>query len=144
MSFPSVGELLPQDPPMIVIDELVEYDGTTAVAHARVREGQAWVQEGKVATTFCVEYMAQTVGCNAGMQAQKLGRKIKVGFLLGTRELTLSTDFLYVGDLLTIRAKHVFGNEKLGSFECELCRGDELIATATLNVFAGELEEAGL
>lgn len=144
MSFPPVADLLPQDPPMIVVDELVAFDGTRAIVRATVREGQAWVVDGRVRTTFCIEYMAQAVGCNAGMRARALGRKIRVGFLLGSRELTLATDWLYVGDEIVISARHVFGDEKLGSFECELRRGDELVAAGTLNVFAGELSEAGL
>ena len=59
MSFPPVSELLPHDAPMILVDELVEFDGTTAVVLARVRQGQPWVQDGRVPATFCIEYMAQ-------------------------------------------------------------------------------------
>lgn len=141
MSFPQVSELLPQDPPMIVIDELVSYNEATVDVVAQIRAGQPWVQAGRVPATFCIEYMAQTIGCLAGMKAREEGRKLKIGFLLGTRELTLNVDYLYVGDQLRIHAKHVFGDEKLGSFSCELRRGDELVATATLNVFAGNLDE---
>jgi predicted hotdog family 3-hydroxylacyl-ACP dehydratase len=126
---------------MILVDELLSFEGPWAVVEARIRDGQAWVRDGRVPATFCIEYMAQTVGCYAGMTARSRGQDVRIGFLLGTRELTLEADYLYVGDRLTISAKHVFGDEKLGSFECEIRRDDERIATATLNVFRGELSE---
>jgi predicted hotdog family 3-hydroxylacyl-ACP dehydratase len=126
---------------MILVDELVSFDGSTAIVEARIREGQPWVQGGRVPATFCIEYMAQAVGCFAGMTARSRSQDVRIGFLLGTRELTLAAESLYVGDRLTISAKHVFGDEKLGSFECEIRRGDERVATATLNVFRGELDE---
>lgn len=126
---------------MILLDALVSFEGTTAVAEARIREGQPWVHEGRVPATFCIEYMAQAVGCYAGMTARERGQPVRIGFLLGTRELTLDAECLYVGDRLTISARHVFGDEKLGSFECEIQRGDERIASATLNVFRGDLSE---
>lgn len=141
MSLPPVAQLLPHDAPMILVDELLSFEGPLAVVEARIREGQPWVHEGRVPATFCIEYMAQAVGCYAGMNARTRGTAIKIGFLLGTRELTLDADYLYVGDRLRISAKHVFGDEKLGSFECEIRRGDERIAAATLNVFKGDLAE---
>lgn len=141
MSLPPVRDLLPHDPPMILVDELISFEPTGVLVRARIREGQPWAREGRVSPTFCIEYMAQAVGCYAGMTARARGQDVRIGFLLGTRELTLEADSLYVGDLLTISAKHVFGDEKLGSFECEIHRGDERVATATLNVFRGDLDE---
>lgn len=141
MSFPPVVDLLPHDLPMILVDEVLSFEGPLAVVEATIREGQPWVREGRVPATFCIEYMAQAVGCYAGLNARSRGNEVKIGFLLGTRELTLEADYLYVGDRLTVSAKHVFGDEKLGSFECEIRRGDERMATATLNVFRGDLGE---
>ncbi len=140
MTFPSPAELLPQEPPMVLIDEVSTWRAATVVCRSRVRSGQPYVVSGRASALVCIEYMAQAAGCNAGLAARERGDRIAVGLLLGTRELELATAKLSVGDELEIEARHVFGDEKLGSFECKVTRDGEVIARAILNVFAADRE----
>ena len=60
--------------------------------------------------------MAQTVGAYAGCARAGPGSPSSIGYLLGTRELSLGVDAFDVGDELVIEARHVWGDEQLGSF----------------------------
>lgn len=139
-AFPTPAQLLPQEPPMVLIDEVVAWRGGSVTCRARLRHGQPFVVSGRASALVLLEYMAQAAGCNAGLAARERGDRIAVGLLLGTRELELGTTRLSVDDELEIHARHVFGDERLGSFECEVRRDDVIIGTAVLNVFAADRE----
>lgn len=125
---------------MVLIDAVESWRASTVVCRAKVRSGQPYVVSGRASALVCLEYMAQAAGCNAGLAARERGDRIAVGLLLGTRELELGATKLSVGDDLRVEARHVFGDQRLGSFECEVSREGQVIARAVLNVFAADRE----
>ncbi len=138
MSLPPVAELLPHAPPMVLIDELVEAAEGRVAARVTLRPDSPFVEDGRVPAIVAIEYMAQTIGAYAGLRARAAGGPPRIGFLLGTRELSLDVDAFAVGDELTIEARHVFGDEQLGSFQCELRRAGQTLASALVNVYEGD------
>jgi len=135
VSLPPLAEILPHAPPMILLDELLEFAPGRARCAVRLRPDSPLVEGGRVRALVCVEYMAQAVAAYAGMMSRAAGAPPRIGFLLGTRELRLSTGFLRAGDALTVDAEHVFGDDRIGSFRCRVWRGEEKVAEATLSVY---------
>jgi predicted hotdog family 3-hydroxylacyl-ACP dehydratase len=135
--FPPVAELLPHSPPMILVDELVLVEGPRTVCRVTLRPDSPFAEGGRVPAAAAIEYMAQTVGVYAGLRARGHGEPPRIGYLLGTRDMTLELDSFAVGDELLVEAVHVWGDEALGSFDCAVRRGGETVAVATLNVYQG-------
>jgi predicted hotdog family 3-hydroxylacyl-ACP dehydratase len=123
---------------MVLIDEVLEAAEDRVVARVTLRATSPFVEDGRVPAIVAIEYMAQTIGAFAGLRARAAGGSPRIGFLLGTREMALEVDAFAVGDELTIEARHVFGDERLGSFRCEVRCGGSTLASAQLNVYEGD------
>jgi predicted hotdog family 3-hydroxylacyl-ACP dehydratase len=120
---------------MILLDEMVDFAPGRARCAVRLRPDSPFLENGRVRAVVAVEYMAQAVAAYAGMCSHQDGKPPSIGFLLGTRELTLAVDFFQAGDALAVDVEHVFGDDQLGSFRCSVRRGDEIVSEAVLNVY---------
>ena len=100
-----------------------------------------FAERGEVPALVAIEYMAQTVGVWAGLDALRRNQPPRMGLLLGTRELQLTVDAFYAGDQLRIEAQHTWGDESLGNFHCEVKRRGETVARADLNVALTSAQE---
>ena len=138
MTLPPVTELLPHGGAMVLIDEVLEASEGGIVARVTLRPTSLFVHGDQVPAIVAIEYMAQTIGAYAGLRARAAGGPPRIGFLLGTRELTLDVDAFAVGDELTIEASHVFGDDQVGSFQCEVRRAGRTLASALVNVYEGD------
>jgi predicted hotdog family 3-hydroxylacyl-ACP dehydratase len=121
---------------MILVDELIEWSPTRACVRAQVRRGGPFVSEGRLSATILLEYMAQAIAVADGMTARESGRvdRPDMGLLLGVRELKLTVDAVAVGDVLDIHVAPRFGDGTLASYDCEVRRTDELLASGAINV----------
>lgn len=136
---------LPHAAPMALIDRVLAFAGDEIVAELQIRPDSMFVEDGAVPAWVGIEYMAQTIGSYAGLQAKAAGEAVKKGFLLGSRDLRLLTESFPVGQTLTVRAhKLTLDSNGLGSFDCELLDGDTRLAHGRLNVFQPENPDAML
>ncbi len=136
-ALPPIAELLPHTPPMILLDEMVSVDGQKVVCRVKVRPDSMFVEDGKVPALVAIEYMAQAIGASVGLVAKTAGKPVKVGFLLGTRELALSVDYFEVGDELLVESERLFGEQVIGSFKSSVTRQGVEVASALVNVYQG-------
>ena len=141
-AYPPPAELLPHRGRAVLLDEVVEADDVRVVCRVVIREGSPFVEGGTVPAVIVLEYMAQTIGAQAGLRARDAGEAPRVGFLLGTRDLTLPPGGLAVGDDLLVEAIRIFGDESIGSFDCTVRRGGVPVAAGTLNVYLPPREGA--
>jgi len=132
-----------------VID-YIPHSGTLALINEITDTGENWIEcsvkpqnsylfrtpDDKVPSWIGIEYMAQTIAAFAGWNDSQKGLPVKIGFLLGSRKVTLHTDF-FEDDVIYIRAELVFKDDELGSFKCSIFSTDRttLLAEATVNVF---------
>ena len=84
--------------------------------------------------------MAQAVAAYAGLKAGRNGEPVRVGLLLGAREIRFFASGARVGDRLEVSADRRFGDELLGNFLCEVRRGGKILAHGALSVYQGDLE----
>jgi len=135
------AKLLAHTAPMILVDEVVEYAPPRIVCRVRLRDDSMFVEDGKVPGLLAAEYMAQTIGCFAGYARLSRGEPIRIGYLLGTREMKLDVDHFAVGDEVIVEASHLFGESMIGSFRCKVSLRGKEVASAVINVFQSPDEE---
>jgi predicted hotdog family 3-hydroxylacyl-ACP dehydratase len=142
---PDVGELVPHEPPMLLIDRVHSHSDDLTVCVVEVKADSLFTveREGRreVPAVVGIEYMAQTVAAYAGLAAGKEGRAPRIGFLIGCRELRLEVDAFAAGDVLLVEARRVWGQSDLGSFVCKITRDGVTLASGTLTVYQGPLPE---
>ncbi|HET9598486.1 MAG TPA: 3-hydroxylacyl-ACP dehydratase [Anaeromyxobacteraceae bacterium] len=137
---PPIASVVPHSGRMLLLDEVVAFDGSRVVCRVRLRPGSTFMEAGRVRAIVALEYMAQAVAAFAGLRARAAGEAVRVGFLLGTRELRLEVEGFQAGDELVVEATHVWGDEELGSFDCAVRQAERQVASATLNVYQGRTE----
>ncbi|MDH5720283.1 MAG: 3-hydroxylacyl-ACP dehydratase [Spirochaetia bacterium] len=137
----TVIDLLPHDPPMVVVDELVSFQDDSAVGAVAINSESMFLNEsGEVPSWVGIEYMAQTIGLYVGALAKKNKKPIKLGFLLGTRRYEASIPAFKKGVKYKIEAKVLVQKDGLGAFECIIFNDkmNEKLITAQINVFRPE------
>lgn len=129
-----VRDLLPHDPPMVLLDRVLTCDETSLVAEVTIRPDSLLCGEDGVPAWIGIEYMAQSVAAHAGAQARLIGAPPSIGYLLGTRSYKSTTGLFALGDTLTIHVETLFTDMGLGAFACRIDMNGP-IATATINVY---------
>ena len=92
--FPSLPmeavRLVPHRPPMLLIHELLEKEGSTAAASAVVPADEFFLEEDgdhrRLMPEFLVEIMAQGLAAADGMDALERSRPVRDGFLVGIED----------------------------------------------------------
>lgn len=131
----SIGELLPHQPPMLLLEEFLSCEDATLVASVIITESSLFLTPHGVPGHVALEYMAQTCGAYAGVMALKTGAPVKIGFLLGTRLCRVMVPWFHVGEQLIISAYIVFHDEQLAAFDCKIEIDGRLVADAQLKVY---------
>lgn len=140
-TFPPVGDLLPHSGHMLLLDEVVASGPGFVLCRVVIRPDSTFIEDARVPGIVAIEYMAQAVGVYAGLNARDRGLPVRIGYLLGTRELILDVDEFRVGDELLVEAKHQFGDELIGAFDCKVRLLGQVVATGCLNVYQGGEED---
>jgi predicted hotdog family 3-hydroxylacyl-ACP dehydratase len=129
-----IRELLPHDPPMVLLDRAVSYTETELVAEVDICSESVLCGTDGVPGWVGIEYMAQAVAAHAGYQGRLAGEPPRIGYLLGTRSYQSSLAVFPVGATLTVSIEALFVEMGLGAFSCRI-ELDGVIATATINVY---------
>ena len=129
-----VRELLPHDPPMVLLDRAISFEDATLVAEVDVRADSILCQGNSVPAWVGIEYMAQAVAAHAGCQARLDGKPPSIGYLLGTRSYKCSLAAFPVGETLQVHIESLYVEMGLGAFACRIDMG-ETVASATINVY---------
>ena len=139
MSFPQPSEVLPQQFPMLLIDEIVGHDEQATTALVKIRLNSPFSDDlGRVEACVALEYMAQTAAAHSGLRALAGGGKARIGYLLGTRKLALECSHFGHGQVLRVTARETWTDGELGSFCCSVVDvqdGREL-ASCVLSAFS--------
>jgi len=119
-----------------LIDRLITADEDHALVEADIAPDIPWLRDGAMPSWTGIELMAQAVAAWAGARAQREGRAVPVGFLLGTRRYEAQCSAFAVGSTLRITARRDFISDAgLGMFDCSIHDRDALLARAQLSVF---------
>ena len=129
-----IDALLPHQPPAILLDGLREITEDGCLATFRVPEGSRYLDgSGRLPAWMGLEMMAQAASAFSGHRNLLAGRPVRVGYLLGARQFSVTEPAFPVGTELEIDVRVIFLDEDGPSaFRCELRRSGERVASATL------------
>ena len=138
MSNYDLSKILPHNPPMILIDDILNYDLTqkTLTAIVKITEDKLFFDKSQngISSLVGIEFMAQTIGCYAYFRNNC--KPPKLGFLLGSRLLNNALDVFKNGENYKIKVNEIFTDNQIVVFDCIMydMHGEE-IASATINVY---------
>ncbi|PCC74810.1 Predicted 3-hydroxylacyl-ACP dehydratase, HotDog domain [Nannocystis exedens] len=132
-AFPPVAELVPQRPPMLLLDEVVAADDDGITCAAVVRPDNLFLAGGRVHASVLLEYMAQAIAAFAGLRARVDHQPPALGLIAACRNLELHAEHLAVGDPLQIVATRVFAGA-MAEYRAAVTRHGQPLAEAVLSV----------
>ena len=135
----SVEALVPQSQGMVLLDRVLEVGESHIVVELSVREDGLFSKLDQTVPGWVgLEYMAQAIAAFSGYNRKLLGEAIGLGFLLGTRHYQCSVASFPCGTSLRVRAEKIIeAANDMSVFNCEI-HGDNISATAKLNVLLPE------
>ena len=83
--------ILPQAPPMVMIDALISSDDEKTVTNLTLKEDNIFVSDGLFREPGIIENMAQTAAARAGYEAKVSGENVKIGFIGNIKNLNIYT-----------------------------------------------------
>lgn len=133
-------KILPHNHPMILIDDIEEVNLQEGflIASVKIIENSMFFDKEINGISYItgIEFMAQTIGCYAHIKSGN--NEPKIGFLLGTRSYKCNIQKFENGKTYTIKAKEIFGDNQLVSFECFIYNDNKECARAMVNVYQPE------
>ena len=131
----TIDSVMIHRPPMLLLDEVIEYNDNEIVAGATIRHDSTFITPHGVPGHAAIEYMAQACGAYAGVIALEGGLPVRMGFLIGTRLCKVRVPWFRLGDKLSISAAIVLHDEQLAAFDCRIEIDGRVVADAQLKVY---------
>ncbi len=127
----TLQSLLPQAPPMLMIDALVSSDAEKTETKLTIKKDNIFVSEGKLREPGIIENMAQTAAARAGYEAFSNKTKVKTGYIGSIKNLviyslpkansilqTVLTPVSDIGNISVIKTEIISETEKIA--ECTM------------------------
>jgi predicted hotdog family 3-hydroxylacyl-ACP dehydratase len=89
--------VIPQRPPMVMVDSLIFADEKSSSTAFRITEGNIFVQSGRLAEPGLIENIAQTAAAGIGYICKVENRPVPVGFIGSVQDLEIF-DLPKIGD----------------------------------------------
>jgi predicted hotdog family 3-hydroxylacyl-ACP dehydratase len=86
----NISELIPQRPPMIMIDKLIEADDRSAKGQLFVTESNLFVSNGHLRESGLIEFIAQTAAAFTGYKNTSVNGKITEGYIGAIKNLVIN------------------------------------------------------
>jgi predicted hotdog family 3-hydroxylacyl-ACP dehydratase len=131
----SIAELLPHRPPMLLLDAVESVGDDSLVATVTISPESLFAEQDGVPAHIGLEYMAQACGALAGWLALEAGEPVGIGFLMGTRSMSIHRAWFAIGERLTISAVLVYRDELTAAMGARIEIGGDLVAEAQLTVY---------
>lgn len=134
-----IRTLLPQQPPMVMVDRLISADEKSATTSLMIREDNIFVTAGRLNAYALIEVMAQTAAAQLGYEDKHLRghHGVRIGYIGSIKRMHVD-DVPKTGEILTTRmeVQEDFMNMKLVTVESFV--NDRRIATAELTIAVSE------
>ena len=86
----AITDYIPQRPPMVMIDELIEADGESAVSSFHILPSTIFITDGKFSEAGLVENIAQTAAVMLGHQCALKNIPVSIGFIAAVKDLKIN------------------------------------------------------
>jgi predicted hotdog family 3-hydroxylacyl-ACP dehydratase len=127
----NVIELIPQRPPMVMIDQLFDAGEKSARGRLTIKESNLFSHNGKLQEAGLIEFIAQTAAAYTGYLSLSRNQLVRRGFIGSVKNLVIhslpginteiQSEIIVDNELLgyTIITGRVFQNDKVLA-ECEM------------------------
>jgi predicted hotdog family 3-hydroxylacyl-ACP dehydratase len=85
----NIQELIPQRPPMVMIDKLTHSEEKTARGRLFIDESNAFCHEGHFQEAGLIEFIAQTAAAYEGYRQLSEQKEVKLGFIGSIKNLEI-------------------------------------------------------
>lgn len=85
----NIISLIPQRPPFVMIDQLIDSDENSTRTSFCVREDNIFIEDGSLREPALVENIAQTAAARAGYITQKENLPVMVGYIGAIKDLEI-------------------------------------------------------
>jgi predicted hotdog family 3-hydroxylacyl-ACP dehydratase len=104
-------DLIPQRPPMVLIDQLISAGEKSAVGRLFIRESNVFCENGFLQEGGLMEFIAQTAAAYEGYRQLSLQEEVKPGFIGAIKNLSIT----FLPEINTeIQSEIIVDNELLG------------------------------
>lgn len=135
-----IHELLPQQPPFVMVDKLMHFDETVTTTTFEVRADNIFVDDGTLNACALAENIAQTCAARLGfVNKYILKRAIQLGFIGSIRNMQVMRT-PSVGENLTTTItvrEQIMG---LTLVDATILVGEEIIVTAEMKIALSDQE----
>lgn len=129
-----IHELLPQQEPFVMIDQLIHFDEKKTTTETTIKEENIFVDEGVMTSCGLIENIAQTCAARIGYVNKYILKKgIKIGFIGAVNGLEVKRR-PHIGERITTEMEvkeEVFG---MTLTHVEIKSGDETLVTTDIKI----------
>ncbi len=132
-----VLSLIPQKPPMAMVDGLLECDSEKTISTLTISTGNLFVEGGFFKEPGLIENIAQTAALQSGYNASILKKEPPVGFIGSVKRMKIY--FLpKVGDRLQTKVTTLMAMENISIIKGVVTVSEKLLAEGEMNIFLQE------
>jgi len=86
----NIISLIPQRPPMVMVDKLLEAGENSARTSFRIRAGNSFVENGVFRAAGLMENIAQTAAAGQGVLSRRENRPVLTGYIIAVKGLEIN------------------------------------------------------
>ncbi len=133
----NIKDLIPQKPPFVMVDKLLNFNETTTTTELTVRVDNIFVENGIFREPGLLENIAQTAAARAGYISNKENKPVQVGYIGAVNSLQIFS-LPETGDELTTEItieNQIFDVTIIsGKITCK----NEIIAQCKMKIFVNQ------
>jgi predicted hotdog family 3-hydroxylacyl-ACP dehydratase len=134
-----IKKLLPHREPMLMVDGLLYFHGTKAVAELTVLETNIFVENNIFAETGIIEHMAQTAALMIGYKYDSENLPVKEGFIATIKNLKIEIVPI-LNDTISTEATITYEMANMTNVTLVSKRKNEVLASAEMTLVLKENE----
>ena len=136
----NILELLPQQPPFVMVDKLVQFDELKTMTRLTVRSDNLFCEEGHLTSSGMIENIAQTCASRIGyVNKYILKKSVSLGYIGAIRNLNIRRT-PNVGEVLTTEIEVLEEIFKMTLVRATIKSGEEILADAEMKIALSDLE----
>jgi predicted hotdog family 3-hydroxylacyl-ACP dehydratase len=136
-NFEHILKYIPQRPPMVMVDKLLQSDEVKSETELTVRADNIFVENGVLTAPGLTENMAQTAAARAGFTFVENGEAVKLGFIGAIKNLKIHREPA-VGSTLKTEIRELAKVMNILAVKTEIRVENELVAECELKIFIQE------
>lgn len=128
-----VAELIPQQPPFVFIDALVDVDEKSARTNFTINNNCLLLENEQLSTSGILENIAQTAAAKIGYENKIHCEAVRIGVIGSVKDLSVKR-FPKIGETLSTSINEILTFQDMKVVEAKVCAIDEEIASCQLSV----------